>query len=77
MPYIERPRFSCTLGGALQTITSLPGAVPIIHAASGCGGNLFSTQQAAGLYGSGFCGGLSMPSSNVSEKEIIFGGKKD
>ena len=76
MTFIDRPRFSCTLGGALQTITSLPGAVPIIHAAGGCGGNLFSTQQAAGAYGAGFCGGLSMPSSNVSENEIIFGGEE-
>jgi nitrogenase molybdenum-iron protein beta chain len=76
MSYIERPRFSCALGGAVQTITSLPGVVPIIHAASGCGGNLFSTQQAAGAYGAGFCGGLAMPSSNVSENEIIFGGEE-
>jgi nitrogenase molybdenum-iron protein beta chain len=62
------------LGGALETITSLPGAVPVIHAASGCGGNLFGAQQAGGLYGAGYCGGLSMPSSNVSENDIIFGG---
>lgn len=74
--YIERPRFSCALGGALETIGSLPGVVPIIHAASGCGGNLFSSSQAGGYYGSGYCGGLSAPSSNVSEKEIIFGGEE-
>lgn len=72
--YVERPRFSCALGGALETITSLPDTIPIIHAASGCGGNLFAAQQAGGFYGSGYCGGLSMPSSNVSENEIIFGG---
>lgn len=76
MSYIERPRFSCALGGALETITSLPGAVPIIHAASGCGGNLFGSQQLGGLYGAGYCGGLAMPSSNVSENEIIFGGEE-
>jgi nitrogenase molybdenum-iron protein beta chain len=72
--YVERPRFSCALGGALETITSLPGVAPVIHAASGCGGNLFGAQQAGGLYGAGYCGGLSMPSSNVAENEIIFGG---
>ncbi|MEI6046980.1 MAG: nitrogenase component 1 [Chloroflexota bacterium] len=75
MAYIERPRFSCALGGALETINSLPNTVPIIHAASGCGGNLFSSQQQGGFYGSGFCGGLAVPSSNISESDIIFGGE--
>lgn len=75
MSYIERPRFSCTLGGALDTINSIPGAVPIIHAASGCGGNLFGSQQLGGAYGSGYCGGLSVPSSNITENDIIFGGE--
>ncbi|MDR3270748.1 MAG: hypothetical protein LBT32_04470 [Peptococcaceae bacterium] len=73
--FVERPRFSCALGGALETIGSLPGAVAVIHAASGCGGNLFSGTQAGGYYGSGYCGGLATPSSNVTEREIIFGGE--
>ncbi|MHB8064183.1 MAG: nitrogenase component 1 [Ruminiclostridium sp.] len=75
MAYIERPRFSCALGGALETITSLPGVAPVIHASAGCGANLFGSQQAGGTYGAGYCGGLSASSSNVTENEIIFGGE--
>ena len=36
MSFIERPRFSCMLGGALATLTSLPRVIPIIHGAQGC-----------------------------------------
>ncbi|MCX7923553.1 MAG: hypothetical protein N3B21_16315 [Clostridia bacterium] len=76
MPYIERPRFSCALGGALSTLNSLPGVVPVIHASAGCGGNVFASQQAgSAYYGAGYCGGLAVPSSNVSENEIVFGGE--
>ncbi len=76
MAFIERPRYSCSLGGALDTINSISGAVAIIHASSGCGGNLFSAQQMGGSYGAGYCGGLAVPSSNVTENEIIFGGEE-
>jgi nitrogenase molybdenum-iron protein beta chain len=77
MAYIERPRFSCSLGGALEVITSLKRTIPIIHASSGCGGTAFGSQQGGGgYYGAGYCGGLSIPSSNISENEIVFGGEK-
>jgi nitrogenase molybdenum-iron protein beta chain len=76
MAYIERPRFSCALGGALEVLTSLKRTIPIIHASSGCGGTAFASQQAGGNYGAGYCGGLSIPSSNISENEIVFGGEK-
>jgi nitrogenase molybdenum-iron protein beta chain len=76
MSVIERPRFSCALGGALETITSIEGVAPVIHASSGCGGNLFSSQQAGGTYGAGCYGGLAISSTNVGENEIIFGGEE-
>ena len=74
MSFIERPRFSCMLGGALATLTSLPRVIPIIHGAQGCGGQLTQSYGYGGYLGAGYCGGASLPSSNVSEKEIIFGG---
>lgn len=74
--FIEKPRSQCALGGALATVNALPGAVPIIHAAAGCGGNLFAGQNAsAGYYGAGYCGGMAVPSSNVLERDIVFGGE--
>lgn len=75
MAHIERPRFSCVLGGALATINSLPSVSPIVHAAQGCGGNLFMSAFAgSGYLGAGYCGGQSASSSNIGESDIVFGG---
>jgi len=74
--FIERPRYACALGGALSTLRAIPGAIPIIHAASGCGYNLFNATHAGSAYlGGGYCGATSLPSSNVTEREIVFGGE--
>lgn len=74
---IEAPRFSCALGGALSTITAIEGLVPIIHAGPGCGVQLFYGQSfAGGFRGSGWIGGVSVPSTNTYEKEVVFGGEK-
>ncbi|MBM7865613.1 hypothetical protein GTO89_02300 [Heliobacterium gestii] len=74
---IERPRASCALGGAVATITALRDAAPVIHASAGCGGNIFNTLYGgSGYQGAGYCGGLAVPSSNVTEREILFGGEE-
>jgi nitrogenase molybdenum-iron protein beta chain len=50
--------------------------VPIVHAGTGCGYNYYiGGNSGAGYFGGGYCGATSIPSSNVSEKEIIFGGE--
>jgi len=73
--FIERPRYLCPLGGAVAAVTALPGTVPVLHAAAGCAGNIVWTQNGgSGLQVGGYCGGLSVPSSNVQEKEVVFGG---
>lgn len=75
--FIERPRYACALGGALSTMRAISGAIPIIHAASGCGYNLYNAMNSGSAYlGGGYCGATSVPSSNVSEKEIVFGGER-
>lgn len=75
--FIEKPRYLCALGGALATIRALPQkTIPIIHASSGCGGNLsVAINRACGYAGGGYCSGHSMPSTNVIERDIIFGGE--
>lgn len=74
---IETPRFSCALGGALSTITAIEGSVPIIHAGPGCGVQLFYGQSfTGGFRGSGWIGGVSVPSTNTYEKEVVFGGEQ-
>ncbi len=73
--FIERPRYLCSLGGAMSTVTALPDTIPILHAAAGCAGNIAWTQNGgSGLQVGGYCGGLNVPSSNVQEKEVVFGG---
>ncbi|MEI6044497.1 MAG: nitrogenase component 1 [Chloroflexota bacterium] len=74
--FIERPRTTCTLGGALAALTALPNVVPIIHASGGCGSSISTLlNQGAGYAGSGYSGGNMIPCSNVVEKEIVFGGE--
>jgi nitrogenase molybdenum-iron protein beta chain len=73
--FVERPRYFCALGGAMETITALPGVIPILHAAPGCAGNIAWTQNGgSALQVGGYCGALTVPSSNVQEKEVVFGG---
>jgi len=75
--FIDRPRYSCSLGGALATLRAIPRAIPIIHASAGCGQNLYMAYGSAGAYlGGGYCGGNALPSSNVIERDIVFGGEE-
>ncbi len=74
--FVDRPRYTCALGGAIGTLISLPRTIPILHAAGGCGGNIANALNgAAGYLGSGYCSGQALPSSNVYENEIVFGGE--
>jgi nitrogenase molybdenum-iron protein beta chain len=72
---LERPRWSCALGGALATAGALPDTIPIMHSGPGCAGNFTWTQNgASGLQVAGSCAGLTYPSSNLQEYEVVFGG---
>jgi nitrogenase molybdenum-iron protein beta chain len=62
------------LGGVLATVNSLPRTVPVVHGAQGCGRNLSSAYAQGGYYGGGYCNEHSVPSSNVDESDVIFGG---
>lgn len=73
---IEKPRFSCAIGGALSTISAIDGAVPIIHGGPGCGVQVFYGQDFVSAFrGSGHLGGVAVPSTNTYEKEVVFGGE--
>ena len=74
--FIERAKFSCALGGALTTIAGIPRVVPIVHASGGCAAALSGTYNlAAGYRGTGYCGGTMIPTSNIAENNIVFGGE--
>ena len=74
--FIDRPRYACALGGAIATMRVIPRAVPIIHASTGCGQNLHvAINSGSGYIGGGYCGGNALPSSNIVERDIVFGGE--
>jgi len=66
---VEQQRYTCALG-ALQSVVAIPRAVPILHAGPGCG------EMITGFFerSAGYAGGSTMPCTNFSEKEVVFGG---
>ncbi|MDR1084078.1 MAG: hypothetical protein LBP22_04285 [Deltaproteobacteria bacterium] len=73
--FIERPRWTCALGGALAAVGNLPQTVPILHSGPGCAGNFAWTNNGSlGLNVTGPCLGLNVPATNIQEKEVVFGG---
>mgnify|MGYP000925801692 FL=1 len=74
--FIERPRYQCALGGALVTINALNRATAIVHAAPGCASAADGAAKAgSGYWGTSSCSGRATPSTNILEKEVIFGGE--
>ncbi|MDR1616388.1 MAG: hydrogenase, partial [Syntrophomonadaceae bacterium] len=74
---LESPKYTCALGGALAVITNIDRFVPIIHAGAGCGTNqMLSFRSGGGNQGIGYISGMITPSSNLSEKEVVFGGEE-
>ena len=75
--FIERSKFSCALGGAITTITAIPKAIPIVHASGGCAAALSNTYNlSSGYRGTGYCGGNMIPTSNITQSHIVFGGEE-
>ncbi|HWQ20625.1 MAG TPA: nitrogenase component 1 [Methanotrichaceae archaeon] len=76
MSFSEEPRSTCALGGALNLISSIKRAVPIIHAGPGCGFTLtFGQNIANGYQYIGYASGFAAPSTNTLEKHVVFGGE--
>ncbi|TWH47531.1 nitrogenase component 1 [Sporomusa sp. KB1] len=68
--FIEQPRYSCALG-AQQSVIGIKRAVPILHSGPGCGDKV---SRLLGQ-GEGYAGGNTVPCTNASEAEIVFGGE--
>jgi nitrogenase molybdenum-iron protein beta chain len=74
--FVDRPRYSCALGGAIGTIRAMNRTIGIIHGSAGCGQNLYTAMNSGGGYlGGGYCGGNALPSTNVVERDVVFGGE--
>jgi len=67
---IEQLRYACALG-ALTSVIAIEGAIPITHCGPGCA----TKQYQALAVISGYQGGeFHVPSTNIGNKEVIFGG---
>jgi nitrogenase molybdenum-iron protein beta chain len=67
-------RYGCALG-ALHSAVAIPGVIPITHCGPGCADKQFmSLAFYNGYQGGGYGGGAVVPSTNFSEKEVVFGG---
>lgn len=72
----ENPRGTCVLGGINAVLGSIDRVCPIFHAGPGC--CMQTTAGEAGQSGGkspSFVSGVSLPSSNMLEKEVVFGGE--
>lgn len=70
------PRYTCSVGGAIAAVAGIRGGVPILHAGPGCGLQIFLGQHyGGGLQGGAHLGGFTLPCTNTSEREVVFGGE--
>ncbi|MBI5132712.1 MAG: hydrogenase [Rhodopseudomonas palustris] len=67
---IEQVRYGCSLG-ALASVIAIPGAVPITHCGPGCATKQFHALSGINAYQGGE---FHVPSSNLGNQEVIFGG---
>ncbi len=73
---ITHPHFGCTVGGA-YSVVAIKGAVPISNCGPGCMyKQYFHLSFLNGFQGSTGAGGGNIPSANVGENDIVFGGAK-
>ncbi|HWQ43280.1 MAG TPA: nitrogenase component 1 [Desulfosporosinus sp.] len=68
---LDQPRYKCALA-AMQTVHAITNALPILHAGPGCADKL----GGGGQGGSGHFSPRVFPCTNLSEKEVIFGGEE-
>ncbi|WP_446899733.1 nitrogenase component 1 [Clostridium sp. LBM24168] len=73
---IEQVRYGCSLG-AIHSVFAIPKAIPITHCGPGCTQKqVTSISFYNGFQGGGYGGGSVIPSTNIREKEVVFGGEK-
>jgi len=72
---IEQIRYGCALG-AVHSVFAIPRVIPIAHCGPGCVDKQTSNLAFYnGFQGGGYGGGSVVPSSNIYEKEVVFGGE--
>ena len=71
----ENPRGGCVLAGINSVLGALDRVCPILHSGPGCCMQTTAAEQGnSGHKSACFVSGVSLPSSNMLEKEVVFGG---
>ncbi len=72
---IEQVRYACALG-AMQSVAAIPRAIAITHCGPGCADKQCGALAFNNAYQGGGWGGLGVaPSTNATQREVIFGGE--
>ena len=73
---IQQVRYGCALA-ALHTVTAIPRVIPIAHCGPGCVDKQYmGLAFYNGYQGGGYADGSVPPSTNIQEKDVVFGGAK-
>ncbi len=72
---LENPRGGCVLAGINSVLGAIEGVCPIFHSGPGCCMQTSASDQGqSGHKNAPFVSAVSIPSSNMLEKEVVFGG---
>ena len=72
---LENPRGGCVLAGINSVLGAIDRVCPVYHAGPGCCMQTTAADQGqSGHKHACFVSGVSLPSSNMLEKEVVFGG---
>ena len=72
---MENPKGGCVLAGINSVLGAMEGVCPILHSGPGCCMQTTAADQGqSGHKSSCFVSSVSIPSSNMLEKEVVFGG---
>jgi len=73
---IQQIRYVCSIA-AMYSASAIPGVIPITHCGPGCADKQFMNLAFYnGFQGGGYGGGAVVPSTNISESEVVFGGEE-
>ena len=74
---LENPRGGCVLAGINSVLGALDRVCPVFHSGPGCCMQTSAAEQGqSGHKNSCFVSSVSLPSSNMLEREVVFGGLK-
>jgi nitrogenase molybdenum-iron protein beta chain len=72
---LENPRGGCVLAGVCSVLEAIDRVCPVYHSGPGCCMQTTAAEQGqSGHKSACFVSGVSVPSSNMLEKEVVFGG---